>query len=191
MPNNDPMEILKSTSAITTGHFKLSSGLHSGTYIQCAKVFQFPEKSRELCELLKEKLGKINVQTIIGPAAGGIIFAYEMSRVFGVRNIFAERKDGKMTFRRGFSLEKGERVLLCEDVVTTGGSVSEVGEVAESLGANVIGICSLVDRSGGKASFPWKFIPLISMEVKTYNPDECPLCKDGVPVNSPGSRFTK
>ncbi len=191
MPNNDPMEILKSTSAITTGHFKLSSGLHSETYIQCAKVFQYPEKSQLLCELLKEKLGDLDIKTIIGPAVGGIIFAYEMSRAFGVRNIFAERKDGKMTFRRGFSLEKDERVLLCEDVVTTGGSVAEVGKVAESLGANVVGICSLVDRSGGKASFPWKFTPLISMEVKTYNPNECPLCKDGVPINSPGSRFTK
>lgn len=191
MQNNDPFEILKSTDALLEGHFKLSSGLHSQRYIQCAKVFQYPEKSQILCEMLKEKLAGLEIETVIGPAIGGIIFAYEMSRALGVKNIFAERKDGVMAFRRGFEIKKGEKVLLTEDVVTTGGSVLEVGKLAESLGAEVVAISSLVDRSGGKAKFPWKFIPLIELEVETFDPNDCPLCKENIPIYSPGSRFTK
>ena len=185
----EALDILKKTSAITKGHFKLSSGLHSDTYIQCARVFEYPKHSGRVCEMLAEKLKSISINTVIGPAMGGVIFAYEMGRILGVRNIFAERKDGVMAFRRGFSLEPGEPVLVVEDVVTTGGSALEVCRLAETLGADVVGFCSLVDRSGGNNAFPFKFTSLVEMKVDTYEPDVCPMCRDGIPINSPGSRF--
>ncbi|HOO97160.1 MAG TPA: orotate phosphoribosyltransferase [Caldisericia bacterium] len=188
MSNDKAVELLKSVDAIFTGHFKLSSGLHSDTYIQCARVFQDAVISHKVCQMLGDKLGGLQADTVVGPALGGIIFAYEMSRVLGLKNIFCERTEGEMKFRRGFGIIEGERVLVVEDVVTTGGSALEAGKLVESLGGKVVGVCSLVDRSAGKVKFPWNFTPLITMDVKTYQPDECPLCKDGVEIYSPGSR---
>jgi orotate phosphoribosyltransferase len=185
------LDILMDTSAIEKGHFKLSSGLHSDTYVQCARVFEYPKYSSAICEMLADKLGQITVNTVIGPAMGGIIFAYELSRTLGVRNIFAERKDGEMTFRRGFHVEPGEPVLVAEDVVTTGGSAVEVCRLADEMGANVFGFCSIVDRSGGKIDFPYNYTSLIELAIDTYEPEVCPLCRDGIPINSPGSRHKK
>ncbi len=184
------VEILESARAVLTGHFKLTSGLHSNRYVQCAQAFQYPDKVRELCVMLAGKLPK-GIQTVIGPAIGGIIFAYELSKALGARNIYAERVDEKMTFRRGFHLEPGEKVVVVEDVVTTGGSAKEVAQLAQSMGAEVVAICSLVDRSGGKVQFDWPFVPLIKMDVVTYQPDDCPLCKEGKPLTQPGSRHLK
>ena len=194
MPNeiyDEAASILESANAILTGHFKLTSGLHSDRYIQCAQVFQYPEKVETLCKLLVEKLPTLNAQTVIGPAVGGIIFAYELSRTLGARNIYAERVDEKMAFRRNFAINPGENVIVVEDVVTTGGSAKEVAELAKANGANVVSICSLVDRSGGKVKFDSPFVPLLRLDVVAYQPDECPLCKAGQPITQPGSRHLK
>ncbi|NLI40206.1 MAG: orotate phosphoribosyltransferase [Caldisericales bacterium] len=194
MPNeiyDEAASILESANAILTGHFKLTSGLHSDRYIQCAQVFQYPEKVERLCKLLVQKLPTLNVQTVIGPAVGGIIFAYELSRTLGARNIYAERADEKMTFRRNFAINPGENVIVVEDVVTTGGSAKEVAELAKANGANVVSICSLVDRSGGKVKFDSPFVPLLRLDVVAYQPEECPLCKAGQPITQPGSRHLK
>ncbi|HQL69124.1 MAG TPA: orotate phosphoribosyltransferase [Caldisericia bacterium] len=194
MPNeiyDEAASILESANAILTGHFKLTSGLHSDRYIQCAQVFQYPEKVERLCKLLVQKLPTLNVQTVIGPAVGGIIFAYELSRTLGARNIYAERADEKMTFRRNFVINPGENVIVVEDVVTTGGSAKEVAELAKANGANVVSICSLVDRSGGKVKFDSPFVPLLRLDVVAYQPEECPLCKAGQPITQPGSRHLK
>ena len=194
MPNeiyDEAASILESANAILTGHFKLTSGLHSDRYIQCAQVFQYPEKVEKLCKLLVQKLPTLNVQTVIGPAVGGIIFAYELSRTLGARNIYAERADEKMTFRRNFAINPGENVIVVEDVVTTGGSAKEVAELAKANGANVVSICSLVDRSGGKVKFDSPFVPLLRLDVVAYQPEECPLCKAGQPITQPGSRHLK
>ncbi|HOU08922.1 MAG TPA: orotate phosphoribosyltransferase [Caldisericia bacterium] len=194
MPNeiyDEAASILESANAILTGHFKLTSGLHSDRYIQCAQVFQYPEKVEKLCKLLVQKLPTLNVQTVIGPAVGGIIFAYELSRTLGARNIYAERVDEKMTFRRNFAINPGENVIVVEDVVTTGGSAKEVAELAKANGANVVSICSLVDRSGGKVKFDSPFVPLLRLDVVAYQPEECPLCKAGRPITQPGSRHLK
>lgn len=189
--SNRAIEILEEAKAILTGHFKLTSGLHSNRYIQCAQVFQYPDKVEELCRMLAEKLQGKGVTTVIGPAVGGIIFSYELSRALKCKNIYAERVDEKMTFRRNFSVEPGEKVIVVEDVVTTGGSAKEVAELAKSLGAEVVAICSLVDRSGGKVDFGVPFVPLIQMDVVTHQPDDCPLCKEGKPLIQPGSRHLK
>lgn len=183
-------DILKSANAVLTGHFKLTSGLHSNRYVQCAQVFQYPEKVQELCTMLAVMLPK-GIQTVIGPAVGGIIFAYELSKALGARNVYAERMDEKMTFRRNFQLEPSEKIVVVEDVVTTGGSAKEVAQLAQSMGAKVLAICSLVDRSGGKVQFDWPFVPLIKMDVVTYEPDNCPLCREGKPIIQPGSRHLK
>ncbi len=198
--NNENFEliqenILEKYGAILDGHFKLTSGLHSNRYIQCAQVFQNPKQVRILTENLKYQLEKRKldkeIQTVIGPAIGGIIFAYELSKALGARNIYAERVDEKMTFRRGFYLEPGEKVVVVEDVVTTGGSAKEVAQLAQSMGAEVVAVCSLVDRSGGKVQFDWPFVTLIKMDVVTYQLDNCPLCKEGKPLTQPGSRHLK
>lgn len=189
--SNRAVEILEEAKAILTGHFKLTSGLHSNRYIQCAQVFQYPDKVEELCKMLAEKLQGKGVTTVVGPAVGGIIFSYELSRALKCKNIYAERVDEKMTFRRNFSVEPGEKVIVVEDVVTTGGSAKEVAELAKSLGAEVVAICSLVDRSGGKVDFGVPFVPLIQMDVVTHQPDDCPLCREGKPLVQPGSRHLK
>lgn len=190
MPS-DPIKILEETSALLTGHFKLTSGRHSDRYVQCAQVFQYPDKVAELCRQLADKLPDKNISCVIGPAVGGIIFAYAMAGALGCRTIYAERVDEKMAFRRNFFVDKGEKVIVVEDVVTTGGSALEVAELAKSMGAEVVAICSLVDRSAGKVAFPVPFVPLISMDVVSWEADSCPLCKDGKPIVQPGSRHLK
>jgi orotate phosphoribosyltransferase len=189
--SNRAVEILEEANAILTGHFKLTSGLHSNRYIQCAQVFQYPDKVEELCKLLAQKLQGKGITTVIGPAVGGIIFSYALSSALNCKNIYAERVEEKMSFRRNFSVEPGEKVVVVEDVVTTGGSAKEVAVLAQSLGAEVVAICSLVDRSGGKVDFGVPFVPLIQMNVVTYQPDDCPLCKEGKPLIQPGSRHLK
>lgn len=177
------------TNGILTGHFQLTSGRHSDTYMQCAKLFEHPEASEKLCAALAHKLKDLHIDSVASPAVGGIIMGYEMARQFKVRNIFAERVDGKMTLRRGFSVEKGERFLVAEDVVTTGGSLSEVIELLKELGAEVVACCSIVDRSNGSVQFPVRYESLLSMNVVSYEPADCPLCKEGkIPAYKPGSR---
>lgn len=185
------IEILKEAGVLQEGHFQLTSGRHSDKYLQCAKIFQYTKYSEELCAALAEKYSGKGIDLVIGPAIGAIQMSYEVSRHLGVKNIFAEREEGKMTLRRGFTIEKGQKVLIVEDVVTTGGSVREVMDIVRANGGEIVGIGSIVDRTGGKIDFGVPFAAVISMEVVSYEPEDCPLCKQGLPMVKPGSRQLK
>ena len=183
------LEILKEAGVLLEGHFLLTSGRHSNNYLQCAKIFQNTKYSEELCAALAEQFRDDRVDIVIGPAMGAVQMAYEVSRQLGCRNFFTERVDGKMELRRGFVIQPGERVLLVEDVITTGGSVKEVLELVKGMGAEVVGIGSIVNRSGGKAEFPVPYRAVIEVDVQSWSPEECPLCKAGAPAPyKPGSR---
>jgi orotate phosphoribosyltransferase len=183
------LEIFEKTEVLLEGHFQLTSGRHSARYLQCARVFQYPNYAEELCFSLANAFRYVNPQLCIGPALGGVVIAYETARSVGVRGLFAERdKDGVMTLRRGFTIETGERVLVLEDVVTTGGSVHEVINLVRSLGGEVVGVGTIVDRSGGKADFGVPYISLISLEVESFDLEDCPLCRTGSQAIKPGSR---
>jgi orotate phosphoribosyltransferase len=184
-------EIFLKTDAFLEGHFLLSSGLHSPYYLQCAKVLQYPEYAEELCKELARRINELGVEYdfVIAPALGGVIVSYETSRHLKVRGIFAERVDGKLTLRRGFEIKEGERAVVVEDVVTTGKSTRETIEVVKQHGGEVVAVGSLVDRSGGKVNFGVPFVTLWRIEVPVYEPDSCPLCKEGkIPLVKPGSR---
>ena len=187
------LEILKEAGVLLEGHFLLTSGRHSNKYLQCAKVFRNTKYSEELCSALAEQFRNDGVEVVIGPAMGAVQMAYEVSRGLHCENFFAERaQDGKMCLRRGFEVQPGQKVLLVEDVVTTGGSVREVLELVKAAGGDVVGIGSIVDRTGGKIDFGVPFKAVISMEVESYEPSECPLCQEGkIPVIKPGSRKIK
>jgi len=180
------LDIFKETGVMLEGHFLLTSGRHSDRYMQCAKLFQNAQISEMFAKELASKFD--NVDLVVGPAVGGIILAYEVSRQMSVPNIFAERENGNMTLRRGFSVKKGDRILVVEDVVTTGGSVKEVIALLQGLGAQVVGVGSIVDRSNGKVDFGVPYKAVLSMEVVSYAPEDCPLCKSGTPAVKPGSR---
>ncbi len=182
------IEIFTKSKALLNGHFRLTSGRHSGQYMQCAQVLQYPEYASQLCSDLAERFAGIKVDTVIGPALGGILVAYEVGRAMGVRTIFTEREQGVMSLRRGFVIEPGERVLVVEDVVTTGGSVKEVIDVVRRTGAEVVGVGVLVDRSNGKVDFGVKTEAVLPMEIQSYDPEACPLCREGLPLVKPGSR---
>ena len=185
------LEVLKEAGVLQEGHFLLTSGRHSDKYMQCAKIFQHTKYSEELCAALAEKFQDKGVELVIGPAIGAIQMSYEVSRHLGVKNIFAERENGEMTLRRGFTIEPGQKVLVVEDVVTTGGSVREVIDIVRKNGGEVVGLGVIVDRTGGKIEFGVSLESVISMEVISYEADECPLCKEGLPLVKPGSRALK
>lgn len=182
------MKIFRDCGAYHKGHFRLSSGLHSEYYLQCALVLADPKVAARLCGEAAKKFRGKKIDVVIGPAIGGITAAYEVARALGARGIFSEREDGKMTLRRGFKLDRGERVLIVEDVTTTGGSAKEVVKMTKALGAKVIGVGAIIDRSGGKAKFGAPFKSLAKLNIKTYQPNKCPLCKEGIPIIKPGSR---
>jgi len=184
-------EILEKTGVLQTGHFLLTSGKHSNKYMQCAKIFQHPDISAQLSKDLSEKFDGYDIDIVIGPAVGGIILAYEVARQMEVRALFAERENGKMTLRRGFEIKPGSRVLVVEDVITTGGSVKEVIELVRAVGGEVVGVASVVDRSGGKALFDVPFKSAMKIDIETYEPEACPLCKAGSEAIKPGSRNLK
>ncbi len=183
------LDIFRETGVMLEGHFLLTSGRHSDKYMQCAKLFQNAAVSERFAKALADKFTGIDL--VAGPAIGGIILAYEVSRQMGVPNVFAERESGAMALRRGFSIPEGARVLVVEDVVTTGGSVKEVIALINSLGGNVVGVGSVVDRSNGTVDFGVPFEAVLSMEVVSYPPEDCPLCKQGLPAVKPGSRNLK
>jgi orotate phosphoribosyltransferase len=185
-------ELFRSTGAYLDGHFRLTSGLHSPEYLQCALVLQHPRHAAELGGLLAEELRKLvpePVGLVVSPALGGLIIGHEVARALGARFIFTERDENKkMTLRRGFTVTPGEAVLVVEDVVTTGGSTRDVVEVLRAAGARPLGAGSIVDRSGGRADVGEPRVALVTLQVVTYDPAECPLCAQGVPVVKPGSR---
>jgi len=190
MDQEEIMKKFEKTGAILKGHFKLTSGVHSDSYIQCAQVMQYPEFIHNLCSELGKKFKGEDIDVIVGPAMGAIIMSHVMAMVLGpwVRAIFTEREDGKMTLRRSFEIKKGEKVLVVEDVTTTGSSAREVIDIVKSRQAEVVGVGALIDRSGGKVNFGIRYEKLLTIKMNTYEPDNCPLCKKGIPITKPGSR---
>ena len=183
-------EILKEAGVLLEGHFLLTSGRHSNRYLQCAKIFRNTKYSEELCAALGEKYKDENIEVVIGPAMGAVQMAYEVSRSLQCENFFTERdEEGKMTLRRGFVVTPGMRVLVVEDVVTTGGSVREVIELVKAAGGVVVGVGSIVDRTAGKVDFGVPFKAVYAADVQSFEADECPLCKAGeLELAKPGSR---
>ncbi|PYP90293.1 MAG: orotate phosphoribosyltransferase [Blastocatellia bacterium AA13] len=187
-PSEGIRELFKETGALLNGHFVLTSGLHSESYLQCALVLQYPKLAERLGQELASSFKAEHVESVIAPAIGGIIVAHEVARALGIRALFTEREAGAMTLRRGFTVRDGERVLIVEDVVTTGGSTRETIQAAVEAGATVVGAGSIVDRSGGKADVGVRRVSLLSLSVPAYSSDQCPLCKQGLPAVKPGSR---
>jgi len=182
------LDIFHKTGALLEGHFKLTSGLHSPSYFQCALVLQYPEYSTLLAGRIRDYFINHDIDVVIAPAVGGIVVGQEVGRLMETRTIFAEREAGVMQLRRNFVLSKDERVLVCEDVVTTGSSVFEVIEVVKNAGAVVAGVGYIVDRSNGRVDFQTEQFSVLQMEIITYQPQVCPLCQQGIPVQKPGSR---
>ena len=180
--------IFEKSNALMKGHFLLSSGLHSSRYLQCARVLQHPDKAGELCSALAEKFKKDNITAVVAPALGGVLVSYEVAKSLGVKSLFMERVEGKMTLRRGFELNKNDRVLVVEDVITTGRSTLEVINALKPFGSAVAGVGCIIDRSGNKINFGSKFETLAKIDIPTFQSKDCPLCKDKIPVKKCGSR---
>jgi len=189
--NEDVLRILQNTEALLTGHFLLTSGLHSARYVQCAKVLQYPQHAETLGAWIADKFRHVAIDAVISPAVGGIVIGQEVARALGVRAIFGEREQGIMTLRRGLEVAHGERLLVVEDVTTTGGSVREIMQVVRERHGTVVGVGAILDRSGGQLSLDVPFQALGSLQVVNYPASECPLCRQGsIPVK-PGSRSTR
>jgi len=188
MTEKEVLAIFESKNALLKGHFRLSSGLHSKKYLQCALVLQYPDAAENLAKALAAKFPKGKVDVVAGPALGGITLAYEVARAIGARGIFTERQDGKMILRRGFSIKNGEKALVVEDVVTTGGSTKEVIEVIKASGGIVVGVGGIIDRSSDKIDFGAPFVSLAKINIETFSEANCPLCKKNIPIVKPGSR---
>ena len=182
------LEIFKKTKSLFEGHFLLTSGRHSDKYFQCAKVLQYPEYIEQLCSIIANHFKNYEIDNVISPAIGGLVVGQEVALQLNKRFIFAERENKNLTLRRGFSLSEGEKVLISEDVVTTGGSVFEVIDIVKNNNAKVAGVGFIVDRSNGKVDFGYPQISTLKMEVISYLPEECPLCTQGLEITKPGSR---
>ena len=188
MTDEQILAALRDADAIRSGHFVLTSGRHSGTYVQCARILEDPALTTRLAQTAVSRLPEgLNIDIVAAPAVGGLIIGFAVAQALGVKFIFSERESGAMVFRRAFEVPAGARVLVVEDVVTTGGSVGEVIDLVEKAGGAVVGVVSLIDRGGDK-KFHSEYWPLLTLEVESWTPDECGLCKENVPVYSPGSR---
>ncbi len=188
MTPQEVRDLLEATGAVRRGHFQLSSGLHSPTYVQCALLLQHPAHAARVAEALARRLGESAVDVVAAPALGGIVLGYELARQLNARAIFAERNsEGRLSLRRGFALRPGERVLVAEDVVTTGGSTRETIRVVRQAGGQIVGVAAMIDRSGG-VQFGVRLEALLAESIEAYPPDACPLCRDGLPLEKPGSR---
>lgn len=187
MTEQEIKQLFIETNAIMEGHFLLTSGLHSPLYVEKFNVLQHPDYTEKLCRELASRFKDDRIETVVGPMTGGILLAHETGKALGTRAIFTERENGRMTFRRGFSLSLGERVLIVEDIVTTGGSVQEVIDVVREAGGIPVAVGMLVDRSGGKADFsPVPHQALLHLAVETFTAEACPLCQKGVPMTKRG-----
>jgi len=187
----DLTTLLESTGALLTGHFRLSSGLHSNAYVQCARLLEDPANASEVGSALAAKVASLGVTRVVAPALGGVVIGFTVAQALGVPMVFTERKDGSMTLRRGFELGSHEKVLIVEDVVTTGKSTRETQAVVEGLGGEVVGFASIMNRSGAENPFDRPYVFLMPMALETWDEGSCPLCRDGVPLDAPGSRFSK
>ncbi len=192
LTDKEVLALFEKSGGVLKGHFLLTSGRHSDTYMQCALLFDDAKVSETLCAELADRVKKYKPDIVVSPAVGAIIMGYEVSRHLGLKNVFAERENGTFTLRRGFTLPERARVLITENVVTTGGSVFEVMEMLKNYGAEVVAVASMVDRSNGTVDFGVPFVTMLRADVKSYEADECPLCKAGMgtPVK-PGSRNLK
>jgi orotate phosphoribosyltransferase len=190
MTRDELLDLFRKSGALLEGHFRLTSGLHSTGYLQCALVLQHPQHAEALGTEIARLTRALRATVVLSPALGGVVIGHEVGRALGVRAMFAERQDGTLTLRRGFMLGEADRVLVVEDVVTTGGSTRETMQVARASGAQVVGAASIVDRSGsargGNLGVP--FSSLLDVALPTYEPEACPLCAQGLPVVKPGSR---
>jgi orotate phosphoribosyltransferase len=182
------LEELKRTGALLTGHFILTSGKHSAQYLQCAKILQYPDLASRIGQAIANSFADAEVDVVAAPAIGGIVIGHEVARALGARSVFSEREDGVMTFRRGLDIQEGERVLAVEDVITTGGSVRETITAVEKRGGVVVGVSSILDRSGGEVQFGYPFKPLLTMKIAAYDPNELPEDLKALPAVKPGSR---
>lgn len=182
------LKTFQETGALRRGHFQLSSGLHSGVYFQSALVLQYPDRAEVLGRALAKDLAQYRPDVVAGPALGALIIAWEVARALDVRGMFTERHGGEMGLRRGFALRPGERVVVVEDVVTTGGSTRETMDVLRAAGGEIVGVGAIVDRSGGTVDFGLPFHALLSLPVETSEPENCRECATGVPLTKPGSR---
>jgi orotate phosphoribosyltransferase len=185
---DEVLALFEEKGALLRGHFLLTSGLHSDAYLQCALVLQYPDIAERIGASIARLFADAEPDCVVSPAVGGIVIGQEVARSLGVRAMFTERESNTMTLRRGFSVAAGERVLVVEDITTTGGSVQEVVDAAARAGATVVGVGAIIDRSGGKARFNVPFKPLACLEVATFSEAECPLCRQGTPACKPGSR---
>lgn len=186
LKEEEVMHLLEETEAVLHGHFLLTSGLHSPMYVEKFNVLQHPLYTEKLCKEIARRYANAGVELVVGPMTGGILLAHEVGKALGTRAIFTEREGGKMTLRRGFQIPAGTRVLVVEDIVTTGGSVKEVMEVVKNCGGVLVGVGLLVDRSGGKVDFGVRTEALLHLNVETFTEDNCPLCKEGLPFTKRG-----
>lgn len=188
MTRDEVLDSFRRSGALLEGHFRLTSGLHSPGYLQCALVLSHPASAEKLGRAIADLTRALRPTVVLSPAIGGIVIGHEVGRALGVRALFAERQDGQLTLRRGFTLTDADRVLVVEDVMTTGGSTRETIEVAKAAGAHVVGAGSIVNRSGGTVKFDVPLASLLDYSLPTYEPDTCPLCAQGIAVVKPGSR---
>ena len=189
MTRDELLDVFRRSGALLEGHFRLTSGLHSSGYLQCALVLQHPAHAEALGRAIADRTQRLRPTAVLSPALGGVVIGHEVGRALGVRALFAERQDGELTLRRGFVIAENDRVVVVEDVLTTGGSTRETMQVARASGGQVVGAASIVNRSGGRAEFDVPFASLLDIDLPTYEPDKCPLCAQGLPVVKPGSRI--
>lgn len=183
------INILKEAKALLEGHFKLRSGLHSNRFFQAALLLQYPDKAEKVCTALAANFKDKGIETVISPAVGGLIVGQEVARALGVRAIFADKNDqSELVLKRGFTIRPGEKILVAEDVVTRGGRVQQTIDLVRQHGGEVVGVAVIVDRSGGQAQFDIPHTSLLQLELDTYEPDNCPLCQKGLPLDTPGSK---
>ncbi|MGZ7033507.1 MAG: orotate phosphoribosyltransferase [Thermoanaerobaculia bacterium] len=187
----DVQQLLEKTGALLQGHFRLSSGLHSPNYVQCALLLEHPRDAKAIGIALADRVRPMQPQRIVSPALGGVIIGYAVAEPLDVPFIFTERKDGAMTLRRGFRVKKGERIVIVEDVVTTGKSTRETAAVIQERGGVVVGFASILNRTGGDNPFDMPYASLLTLSLETWAEADCPLCARGVPIDSPGSRYSK
>ena len=188
---SDVKELLIKAEGLLSGHFCLTSGLHSDTYFQCAKLYQYPDIVESLAKDLAKQLENIEFDTIVAPAIGAVIFGYEVAKQTKARNLFVERKDGIMQLRRGYNIKEGERVVIVEDVITTARTIFETQEAIKEYKPEIVGVACIVDRTQGKLNDKFKIYSLLQSSPVTYEPGNCPLCKQGIELVKPGSRVGK